>query len=267
MESTLNQTYTDLQGQVGYWAGWGRGALLGDNAWSTKQQQTIDDCLRSGLRRFYYCTPPYDWSFLQPITEVTLPVNQTLLRLPDDFGGLNGVITINSVLTGTQLTWVLQITGESTLRQAYQVTPSATGRPVMAALQAIKGTGPTESSRTNLYIYPIPDQEYLLQIPYFVNPDYLTGALPYAYGGAQHYETLKSAVLAAAEEIMDDAATTWNERFKERIAASINADRRNKPQLVGYNGDRSDLVGKWRRSDYHGWGSIMVNGVVPGPPI
>ena len=174
------------------------------------------------------------------------------------------VVTIKN--TTTQLTWVLRLGNESQLRQMYQVNPTGVGRPVAVAIVPVKGTGPTQGSRSQLYIYPITDQEYTFQLPYYINPDYLNGAFPFPYGGAQHAETIRSACLAAAEETLDDAPSVWRDRFAAQLQASINVDRRSKPQMVGYNGDNSDERGRWRRGDWHGWGSITVNGVAPGGP-
>lgn len=265
-ESTLAVSYADLQAEVGWFLGWGRGATYPytDIPYTSQQQTTIDLILKSGLRQFYFPNPAFDWSFLQPIGKVDVPVNVQSIPLPPDFGGSNGIVTIQN--TTTQLTWSLRFSNEGVIRQMYQVTPNATGRPVSIAITWNKGTAATEGSRATLLIYPITDQEYTFQIPYYVTPDYLSTAFPYAPGGAHHAETIRAACLAAAEETADDMPSTWQAKFKDRLAASMNTDRRSKPSVVGYNGDQSDMIGRWRRSDWHGWGSVSVNGVVPGAP-
>lgn len=261
-ESTLALSYTDLTSEVGFFLGWGRGANFGDPAWTSAQTNTINVCVSSGLRKFYNPDPPYDWEFLKPLGNIVLPVNASTVQLPDDFGGAEDVITV--LATTTQLTWTIKITLESNLRQLYQVTPDAVGRPLMAALQPIKGTQFGQGQRQQLFVYPLADAEYTLQLRYYVNPDAISPSFPYPYGGAQHAETIRAAVLAAAEMTLDGMKGTWDLEFTSRLAASVSVDRRSKAQLVGYNNDRSDNYGVLRRGDWHGWGQVAVNGVVPG---
>lgn len=263
-ESTLALALTDLQSAVGFFLGFGAGSNFGDPAWTNPQTIQINRCIASGLRQFYFPNPPYDWSFMAPVTTVVLPDNTSEIQMPDDFGGLDGVITL--INPTTQCTWALRTQNEGAIREMYQVTPQAVGRPVAVAVRALRGTAATQGQRSELYFFPISDQEYNVQVKYYINPDALTPANPYPYGGMMHAETIRAAVLAAAEETLDDTQDTWAQKFQQRLMASVNVDRRSKPQVVGYNGDRSDLVGRWRRSDWHGWGSVAVNGQVPGAP-
>ena len=67
----------------------------------------------------------------------------------------------------------------------------------------------------------------------------------------------------AAEEFLDDQRGLWQAKFKDRLAASINMDRKCKPQRLGPNVDRSDLMDRWpyNRPDQHGWSLAKYNGV------
>src|ERR1700723_2836024 len=98
MEPSLNIAYNALMGEVGYFLGWGRGAQNGDMAWNPQQQKTIDTFVASGMRRFYYPAAPQgmniNWSFLKPTATFTLVVGQNVFQLPDDFGGIEGQITL-----------------------------------------------------------------------------------------------------------------------------------------------------------------------------
>lgn len=263
-ESTLSLSYYDIAGEVGLFLGYGRGANNNDQAWTTHQQAAIDSCVRSGLRQFYFPPPvdgvsAYDWSFLKPTYSTTLLSTASVIALPDDFGGFEGRITLNSS-TG-QIWWPIDVVGEGTVRQRYSELPTATGRPLLAAIQPIKGTTQLKGQRFQLYFFPLADQDYPVQFAYYVSPDYLTGSAPYAYGGMPHAETILESCLAVAEQRLDDSSTIHSMKFMERLAASISLDRRSKPQKLGYNGDRSDQ--RYDGNERHWLGTgITVNGVI-----
>lgn len=262
MESTLSLQYRDLAGEVGAYLGYGRGTDLGDRAWTEKQAQAVRSCLASGLRQFYFPPPlkdegsSYDWSFLKPVRNLTLASGAHTVALPDDFGGIEGPITLSS--DSAQVPWEIPINLDINLNQMYSVTPDATGRPMYAAIQWLKGTSPQAGQRAQLLVYPIADAAYTLQVCYYILPDYLSGQLPYAYGGAQHAETILESCLAIAEQRLDDSSGVHSEKFRERLAASISLDRRSKPQNLGYNADRSD--GYYARHDRHYLGRVTYNG-------
>lgn len=239
-ESTLTAAYNDLTGDVGFFLGYGRGAANGDVAWTTgpnSQQTAIDRCVRGGLRGFYYAGP--NWSFLHPTANLLLASGSNVSPLPDDFGGIEDEITIQT--TGSLTWWPIPLMGEGNVRAQFAVYPATTGRPMMAAVQPLKGTTGTQSNRCQLYVFPTADAAYTLTFQYYVNPDYLSGAFPYAYGGPEHAETLLESCLAVAEKILDDEATVHAQAFAERLAVSTLLDQRKKPQTLGYNHDRSDL--------------------------
>lgn len=251
-ESTLSLNYDELAGEVGFYAGWGRGANLGDPAWDTRQQKTIDSCVKTGLRKFYFPVgvekSVYSWSFMRPIATMALVQNVRTANFPDDFGQFEGSITLTSP-QGT-IWGQVQIMSEGQVDQAYGSNPARTGRPLIAAISAIKGTSLTAGQRFQLLVFPLPDQAYTIQFQYYILPDFLTAALPYALGGATHAETIKEAVLAAAELLIDNNKGIHYSLFQEQLSASMDLDRRNKPQTLGPNLDRSDWTqdGRWRRN-------------------
>ena len=264
-EPTLSLAYNDLAGEVGTFLGWGRGTALGDPAWSSQQQAPVDSCVRSGLRQWYYPHPievmdvSYDWAFLKPMVTLSLVANQTTLPLPDDYGGVEGRVTL-SAPQGIQW-WPLEFLGIGQVYQQQALFPTTTGRPWMCCTEPLKGTTGTQGQRSQLRVWPIPDMAYTLQLQYYVNPDYLTGANPYAYGGAQHVETILESCLAIAEQRLDDAMGVHTLKFKERLIASINMDRKSKPQTLGYNGDRSDLRDRrWGPRYDRIWGQNLITG-------
>ena len=266
-EPTLSLTYFDFSGEVGLFLGWGRGADNGDQAWTTQKQAAINSIVASGQRQFYFPPPvqgvtdsTYEWSFLRPVVTLTLPDGQNSLVLPDDFGGFEGTITIAETGAFPQS---VPLVNENAIRVRYSALPDATGWPQLAAERPLKGTTSTKGQKKDLFIWPVADRDYELSFAYYILPDRLTSAHPYAYGGAAHVETILESCLAIAEQRLDDAASVHTGKFMERLSASIGLDRRNKPQLMGYNGDRSDYRHRGRR-DLHGWGGVVtLDGVEP----
>ena len=250
-ESTLSLGYNDYLSKVSSFLGWGRGAAFGDTPYSPTQQALLDDCVQSGIRNFYFPTPPYDWSFLHPVVTQQIPIGASTIQLPDDFGGFEGEITI--VSSGTQVVpWAVRLHNEGEVRKAYAACPTAQGPPEMASLQPLKGTTTQRSSREQLYIYPMADQAYRLQFQYYILPDYISPPYPFVYGGAAHVETILESCLAIAEQRLDDVAGLHTQKFAERMMASMGQDRKNKPAVVGYNRDRSDDR-HFMRPWLHGW--------------
>lgn len=233
-ESTLTAAFKDLTGDVGFFLGHGRGADNGETAWTTSEQAAVDRCVKGGLRNFYFCG--YDWSFLRPVATLTLASGAQTLPLPDDFGGIEGQLTVS--VSGSSGFFPIPVTGD--VRRHYALNPSATGCPEMACIDPLKTTTGTQGQRFQLFVYPEADQAYTLEFGYYINPDYLNGAFPYAYGGPQHAETLLESCLAVAEKLLDDAMSVHAFEFDKRLAVSMDIDRRQKPQKLGYNGDRSD---------------------------
>jgi hypothetical protein len=269
-ESTLSLALTDLQGDVGYFLGYGRGlGTVTDPTWNSQQQQNVTVCVNSGLRQFYFPPPlpgemgSYDWSFTKPITTLTLPSGAQYIQLPDDFGGIDGQITVQGVTTSLT-PWPINIVGEGTLRQYYANIPTASGRPTMAAVVPLKGTSVSSGQRFQLNFWPQADQNYTINFPYYIHPDALTTGTPFPLGGLIHAETIRESCLMAAENFLDDTSQIHAQKFMERLTASVNNDRRLKPQLVGLNRDRSDLAAlDYNRQilHYFNYGGITVEGV------
>lgn len=272
-ESTLSLTWNQIQAKLGSFAGWGQGGKNGDSdpAWSSRQQAIIDDATQSGLRRFYYPAgierpdgtfePPYEWSFLYPTATLTLNIAQQEIALPDDFGGFSGQITCLSSPQVAQ-PWKIEWTNQSRLRQMYSVTPQMTGPPMYVAMDPIKGTSGLAGQRWQLLVFPAADQVYSLQGTYFINPDYLTQAKPYAYGGPEHIETILESCLAVMEERLDDQSGVHAAAYQSRLLASIAMDRKKKPMKFGPNIDKSD-GNRWDRGDVHYWSPAATYGGQP----
>ena len=264
-ESTLSLALADIQAKLGTYAGWGRGALFGETAWSAFQQALLDDATQSGLRRFYFPEPQegsresYCWSFLRPQATLSLAAGANTVQLPDDFGGFEGSVSLMS--TAGMMWGPVELFNPGQIDQKAAVFPTTTGRPRMAAVAWLKGTAGNAGQRAQLQVWPIADTNYLLRFQYYLLADYLNGSAPYALGGMAHAETVLESCLAVLEERLDDAQTVHREAFKARLAASVSVDRRSKAQTLGYNADRSDGQ-PWRRGDNHVQNGIAYNGTV-----
>lgn len=255
-ESTLNLTYTDLKGQTGLFLGYGQGTDFGEPAWTAGQSGVIVSLVRSGLRQFYWPPPleqggsSYDWSFLKPVSEFTLASGTHVVPLPDDFGGFEGELAFTQ--DGTSPFMPLPLTGIGHVDAKFAMFGTSTGWPQLAAVEPIKGTTPTAGQRFQLKVWPTAADTYTIRAAYYLLPDALTGAQPNVYGGAQHAETVLASCRAAAEVCLDDQIGPQWQNFMQKLATSVSIDRRLKPQVLGYNGDRSDdrERRRWRRNPY-----------------
>jgi hypothetical protein len=253
-EPSLALTYDDLRAEVGIYLGFGGVA----DDWTEEQRAAIESCVSSGLRRFYYPSPidgqtDYSWSFLRPMAEFLLREGTNVVPMPPDFGQPIGPLFIMAPSGGAFEP--VKLEGEGVLKNQYSIAGTATGPPAHATVRPIKGTTSSSGQRHELYVWPTADKDYTLALPYYVNPEHLNTAFPYHMGGPQHAETVLESCLAVAEERKDDQVNGPHKiAFKERMAASIAADRRLKAQYFGYNSDLSDLraVGGRRRIQWPG---------------
>ena len=242
VESTLSLKKTDLEQKVGLFFGWG--ASRDDWEDDANKVAVIDDCVQSGLRQFYFPPPmdgiPYDWSFLKPTASLTITSGNSTLELPDDFGGFEGKITVSSA---TQAFCPIKIYNEGFIRELYSKSADASGQIQAAAVRPLKGTGLTQGTRSELYVFPQADADYTILFVYYILANHLDGTHPYAYGGMAHAETILESCLSIAEQRYDDTRGVHSIKYLERLAASIALDRRMKPQTGGRNTDHSDTAG------------------------
>jgi hypothetical protein len=242
---------TDLESEIGLFLGYGRGTNGGDPAWTSATSAVITSIRKSGERQFYF--PPalegtdssYDWSFLRPVISLLLNSGATTVALPDDFGGFEGQAYISD--TAGSSYWPVPLVSIGIVQELKAKVPSETGRPKFLALQPLRlsiglGLAGNAGQRFQLVVFPQADAAYTLTFQYYVNPDALnSGTNPYVYGGMAHAETVLESCLAIAEQRLDDTEDVHTQKFMERLGASISHDRRNKPQLLGYNADKSDM--------------------------
>jgi hypothetical protein len=233
---TLAVAFKDLQADVGFYLGYGRGPDFKQREWDEKKKATIARCVKGGMRKFYFCG--HKWSFLKPVAELTLSSGENTLILPDDFGGVESYIVVTQA---TGICWQpVQYGSIAQVQEQEARLPNSTGRPIICALEPTKTTMHGQNPRSQLHFWPTADQDYTLKAQYYIVPDYLTGEKPYAYGGPDHAETLLEACLAVAEKIGDNTAEVHAAEFATLLNQSKEIDARMKPKNIGYNLDHSD---------------------------
>lgn len=205
-------------------------------------------------------------------TTVTVSVTQTIasgatfsiasegrFRLADDFGGMDGLVTFSA---NSNQYCALPLVNELAIREVEQQNTIA-GKPVMCAVVANNAAG-TTGQRFDLAVSPKPDALYTLKFRYNANPGSFAtlSSSTYPLGGMNHSETLKESCMAIAEEtLMDGGSAIHINKFRERLAASVEWDVRTMtPEYLGYNRDSSDWKSKDRpmQSFY-----VTYNGAIP----
>lgn len=265
-ESSLSLTYYDFAAAQGEFLGWGRGEEYGDPAWTSRQAAAIEADVASGQRQFYF--PPllpgekvtHSWTFLKPVHSLSLASAATEVDLPEDFLELCGQVVVSSSASSGIYT-PLKLYNPTRIRQLYSETPDATGYPEIAALDAIKGVGPTESSRYKLKVFPAADQAYTLEFQYKIAPEAINGARQYCYGGLQHVETILAACKMASEQNRNDKVGLWSNKFMELLVKSVMDDRKNQAKWHGSNPNAWGRPSS--RSGRHGDSVVTIGGVDP----
>lgn len=226
-----------------------RGYGLDPADWNERQTFVIDQVVTSAVAQVYFPPPVKgerlapDWTFLKPITEVGLASGSQRIKMPADFGSVDGPIAVKTTAT-TSMPWWIEWRNENWILGLYQGAPALTGPPKFAAETVLRDHGAPVGQRRGLLIFPIADQDYVLQIKYSINPDRLSGACPYAYGGAQYRELYVASVYAVAEQQFDGVMGTATQKFDQMLLAAISQDNKNRPQKLGYNANRETPA--WR---------------------
>lgn len=218
-EPTLSLSYDDIRQRVGLERGFGPTIAN----WSTEQADLVEHFLKDGANNFYVGAS-YEWSFLKPITTITIPEGEDDFPLPSDFGFLMGKIYFASGQN-----WGEPLKVENVAKVLMRADES-TGRPIYAAIAPIKpgaGTG----HRQRMVVWPIPDDSYVVKLQYSVLPDALSTSNPYPYGGAAHARTILEACLMASENF-DRKIDIHSQLYTQALAASISYDRRVKAQTL-----------------------------------
>ncbi len=221
-----------------------QGFSLDKTKWNPRQLYVITESTRSGVSRVYRPKAldgretAVEWSFLRPQTDMFLASGTSQIRLPAEFGSFVGQISV-SAPTGSARPWLIEWINADKLRQMFQSQPNTTGSPRFASEGVTRGPDMADGQHKLLNIFPTADQDYTLQAQWNINANMITGANPQCYGGDQYRELFKESCLACAEQEFDNEAGIHSALFEQQLMAAISADNRNKPQKLGYNGNRT----------------------------
>jgi hypothetical protein len=125
-----------------------------------------------------------------------------------------------------------------------QLSPSIVGPPKFACEIVLRNIDPPAGQARGIMFYPTPDQDYMLQIKYSIIPERLSGAQPYAYGGARYRELFIASCLATSEQRFDNTMGVMTKKFNDMLLAAVSEDNKNRPAKIGYNANRE--VQAWR---------------------
>lgn len=207
-------------------------------------QRIIQSNIKAGLHSFYYPENGHQWSFLHPIDSVTTVADTDEYTLPDDYGGIEGRITYAEADGGYGS---IKLVNEEVIRRlrAHNGTTNVSGYPTMAAIQSVPGTSganfdnSSEGQRFKMLLWPTPNAAFTLSFQKVILPDLISPANPYPYGGQVHAHTIRSAMLAQGELMVDGQPGRHTEEFMRRLQSSIAKDGTlNQPEFLGYNGNR-----------------------------
>lgn len=231
-ESTLSTPRSEILAAVGAFFDYGRSLYQ----WTREQREQVYRCVRSGEREFYNPTG-HSWSFLRLRLELSIIEGTANYDLPDGFAGFFDQM-LSFTVDDNRLWPVRDITVQDLLRFRQNETLAPAFQEYFYAKEAKTPTG-TTGQRFRILLYPTPQADGTLTGSYHATPDATTDSLPYAMGGEVHSEALLACCLAAAELERDKKLGPMRQRYIDRLAASIEHDRRTGPKSFGYNGDRS----------------------------
>lgn len=255
-ESTLSADFEEIRLEVADYLGFGRDS----DDWSTDDTNRLTAIMKAGMAQFYFPPKvgerdPHRWSFLTPVTTLSITGDDQDIDLPDDFGGMAcRYMTFDENEIGPRIDFI----GEGQLRTMRQGDES-TGQPQYAAVRPKSSTG-TTGQRWEVLLYPIPDAAYTVYYRYRILPDNLSSGL-YAYGGASHTQTIIQSCIAMAELRLDGVKGNQWEQFLALLESSIEQDLQvGRKEKFGYNGD--DDADHYQRH-YAGNYVVTLNGSDP----
>ena len=170
-------------------------------------------------------------------------------NLPDDHGGFAGDGRIHYAEDDNSF-YSMEITSSSRVLSSRQLNVGSVGpgnRPSLAAERPTNARSATQSTRSELMVWPAPTGTYTLHYRYHALQAALTSDL-FPIGANQHSETILEACLAAAESHIGDNQGNHNQRYMRLLSASVSRDRNAfAAHKLGYNADRSEGSGGRRR--------------------
>lgn len=164
-------------------------------------------------------------------------------RLPDDFESPD---SSTIVFTGEAFVPDIALVNEKIVT-AYRATQEQTGYPQMACIRWRASDG-TAAHGQELVVWPEPDQNYPVALPYMAQPQGMSVANPYPRGGPEMADCLLSVILAVCEEAKNGARGDRYAEAAEKCAAAAARDRtRHHNFIAGYM--RQDSNSHYRNFD------------------
>jgi|LUMF01.1.fsa_nt_gb hypothetical protein len=228
---------------------------------SESEVEQIDDTIRSAYVDYLYPEDGHVWGFLRPWMTMELDSDTEDYNAPRDFGGVDGKRMYYDVGDGSSIPIDnVSVQRIGMLRSKFVSTN--TGRCRYYAVNSKPSTG-QEPQRSEIMFWPKPDGEYTVRFTMIAKPERLSRDNPYPWGSEEFGEVLVAcAKAAAAIKFEPDGASTSRliEEKTRRLRAAIRVDKRkNRGQVLGYNGDGSDARNENFYSTNH---KVTYGGVV-----
>jgi hypothetical protein len=232
-------TYAEISRHVARYLGYDSSNL------NARQVQDVSDIINSGYRRFLdppmtvAGSMPHVWSFLRVFATIDTVVDQQEYPLPNDFAALETDFTFQEP-TSLWKAPIKQIP-DARFRKLSQVETSV-AYPSYYVIRWVETAGVMVPS---IFFWPIPTEIYILEYSYRVLKLPLSGTM-IPLGGDVHSQTVLTAALSAAEQLMEENEGIHEKAFQERIRTSISHDLRFSPRIYGYMGDGEMRDGRRR---------------------
>lgn len=240
-ESSLSLNRTQLRIEVANYLG----LNTDSTTWGTKNTDRVNRITANGERMFYRPTvlpgenSIHTWTFLEQVGEFELEDGTSDYTLT---AGFNGFVdpTLRYIAAGNEWHEVKYVPVTKILHWRQEDTPLSVDTAPTHYSIAPAASDQSTGQRYTLMVHPEPNDDYTLTGLYRVNPSAISASDPYPMGGQPHAETLRAAVLAAAEMDRYSSRGDLYARFLEQLRDSIMLDRKvSTPKCFGYNADRS----------------------------
>jgi hypothetical protein len=196
----------------------------------------IDECIRNGLRRFYYPessgSQPHQWRFLRVNRTVDIVQGQRTTSMPPDHGGFHGPLTYDT----PNRSEIIYKTSELEIRQRRDQVLDFSGVPTLYCERWVANANAAPQS-LEIEFWPVPS-ETATAIGWSVVRPLETGiGREYPAGGPEHAMTCRLCVLAEAEMMQNGAPGAYFQSMQVALQGSIARDKTSAmPDTIGYNG-------------------------------
>lgn len=161
--------------------------------------------------------PPYNWTFLHKIADITTAAGISDYELPDDFGAWIGEPTTSRA--GGKIA----IARESHIRQLQSSSPES-GDPKYCATRKTS-IGGSSKQTTEIIFYPTPSSSEIIQVEYKALPVMLSDKNQYPVGGREHAETVLASCFYVCAQRSGEGLEQAILHLRDRLTASIIIDR------------------------------------------